>query len=475
MIKQRTLFFVKVPGRLPRKSGANEPVGRRRFGPLAPRDVQVRFTNRSVTQFGGYPLWRAFTDRLGLSAKLARHIKMDRRKGFSAPEVSRFFIDCRLLGAARLMHVDRMRYDPILTSAFGIEGLPSDETIGRYFKSFRKGHLESFDRLNVRINDQLWKKSRSKRGGRAKEGHVILDYDSSTMTVYGKQEGADRGRCFRKKDKPGFQPKFAFIGGLGVMVNQWLCPQSWNLASKFEAFHRETVSKLPKTARIWAIRADGALYSQERIEWLEGKRYTYAVSAKLTSHLREAIKAIPEAQWLEGEDEEGRPRSIARLRYRPKTWKKERTYIISRRLKDLRGQGVLWEWAKYKYFAYVTNYRAQIFDQFKFCVERCTLESFIKEGKNGFRYEFLPCKELDANRAYLAHLQMAYNLFIWWKLLRAPAGVNRWTVETVRRRILNICGNLRRHLGGWILSLPRWWPWQSTYRQLALASGLPPP
>lgn len=475
MIKQRTLFFGKVPQKHPKKCGGNEPVPDRRFKPVRVVDIQVRFTNTTVTQFGGYPLWKAFIDDGGLSAKLAHHIKMDRGEGFTAPEISRFFMDSRILGAERLMHVDKMRYDPVLTSAFGIDALASDETIGRYFKSFTQGHLESLDRLNVRLNNGLWNKSRKKRRGPAKEGRIILDYDSSTMTVYGKQEGADRGRSFRKKDKPGFQPKFAFIGGLGVMINQKLCPQSWNLASEFEAFHRETVSKVPKTARIWAIRSDGALYSQERIECFEKKGYAYAVSAQLTSHLDEAIKALPHEQWLEGTDQQGRPYSIARLRYRPKTWKKERTYILSRRLKDLKGQSVLWEWAKYKYFAYVTNHTAPLVDQFKFCVERCTLESFIKESKSGFRYDFLPCKELDANRAYLGHIQMAYNLFIWWKLLRAPARVNRWTIDTVRRRVLNICGNLRRHMGGWVLSLPQWWPWQATYLQLALASGLPPP
>lgn len=475
MMKQRTLFFGKCPVKGAEKSGGNRPVPDRRFRAVPVGDIEVRFTNRSVTQFGGYPLWRSFLDQVGLSAKLAHHIKMDRGEGFTAPEISRFFIDSRVLGAERLMHVDKMRCDPILTSAFGINGLPSDETIGRYLKSFGCGHLESLDRLNVRLNNQLWKKSRRKRRGRAREGGIILDYDSSTMTVYGKQEGADRGRSFRKKDKGGFQPKFAFIGGLGVMVNQQLYPQSHNLSKGFEAFHRETVRKVPKTARIWAVRSDGALYSQERIEWFERKGYTYAVSAKRTSHLREAIKAIPQDEWLEGEDERGRPYSIARISYRPKTWKGERTYIISRRLKAMRGQKVLWEWARYKYFAYVTSYRAPVLEQFKFCVERCTLESFIKESKNGFHYDFLPCKELDANRAYLGHIQMAYNLFIWWKVLRAPAGVNRWTIETVRRRVLNICGNLRRHMGGWVLSLPKWWPWQGVYAQLAMASGLPPP
>jgi hypothetical protein len=474
MIKQSKLFWGGIPEKSLKKDGEKKPISDRRFTPLCFQDLEIRFSNSTVTQFGGYPLWDSFLQRTSLNEKLAQHIKMNRgSNGFTAPELSRFFIDARLLGAERLMDVDPMRFDPMLTNAYGIEGLASNVTMGRYFKSYTAGHLESLDRLNVRLNNQLWKKSRRKRLGPAKEGKVILDYDSSTMTVYGKQEWADRGRCFRKKDKPGFQPKFAFIGGLGIMVNQKLYPQSVNLPKDFESFHRETVRKFPKTAKIWAIRGDGALYSEQRIEWLE-RRYVYGISAQLNSHLHAAVEAIPEKKWVEGKDERGRPYSIARISYCPMKWKKERTYIISRRLKDLKGQKVLWEWEKYKYYAYVTNHKGSVYEQFKFCVERCSLESFIKESKNGFRYDFLPCQELDANRAYLGHVQMAYNLSIWWKVLDAPSPVNRWTVDTLRTRILNVCGNLRKTAKGWILSLPKWWPWQTLYKQFAVAGGFAP-
>jgi len=474
MRKQGTLFWGKIPAKSPKKNGENRPVPERRFAAVSLEELAIRFSNTTVTQFGGYPLWASFVERLGLNRRFAQHIKMNRgENGFTAPELSRFFVDTRVLGAKRLMHVDRMRFDPVLTLSYGIDTLASDETLGRYFKSYGEGHLHSLGRMNVGLNKAQWREAR-KRGHRAiRDGKVILDYDSMTSTVYGKQEGADRGRSFRKKDKPGFQSKFAFIGGLGLMVNQQLYPQSVHLGKGFEAFHAATLAKLPKGAKVWAIRGDGALYSEERVERLE-RRYVYAISATRTAHLHDRMIRIPQDQWVEGQDERGRRCWVARIRYRPATWKKTRTYIISRRLKNLRGQKVMWEWAKYKYFAYVTNYRAPVHEQFRFCVERCSLESFIKEGKSGFFYDALPCQEFDANRAYLGHVQMAYNLSLWWKLLCAPSGVNRWTIQTVRERLLNICGNLRRHMGRWVLSLPTWWPWQTVYEQLARSAGFAP-
>jgi hypothetical protein len=362
----------------------------------------------------------------------------------------------------------------MLTFSFGLGTLASDESLGRYFKSYGKGHLESLNRLNVNLNNLCWKKSRTKRRGRTKEGRIILDYDSSNMTVYGKQEGADRGWSFRKKDNPGYQPKFAFIGGLGIMVNQALCPQSTNLDKEFEGFHEETKAKLPKTAKVWAVRGDSALYSEERIRRFEKERLVYGISAPRLAPLVRGIEAIPEEAWEEGRDEEGRPYSIARITFRPTTWKEPRTFIISRRLRNLQGQKLFWKEERYRHFAYVTNYRASLVDQFRFCVERCTLENFIKEGKNGFYFNFLPCKELNANLAYLAHVQLAYNLLTWWKVIDAPAGVNRWTIETLRDRIFNICGNLKKRMGRWSLSLPAGWPWRSIYRKLARSGGLVP-
>jgi len=473
MRKQRTLFLGKSPARTPKKNGENRPVPERRLTPLDVLDIQVEFSNTTVTQFGGYPLWASFVEDLGVDAKFAQHIKMNRgENAFTAPELSRFFLDTRVLGAERLVHVDRMRCDPMLVQTHGIDTLASDETLGRYFKAYGAGHQRALERMNIWVNRSQWKRAR-RQGYRAmREGKVILDYDSMTSTVYGEQEGADRGRSFRKKDNPGFQSKFAFIGGLGIMINQELYPQSYNLPKDFEAFHAATLAKLPKGARVWAIRSDGALYSEDRIERFEGRGYTYAISAWRTAHLRDVYIGIPEEAWEESEDEEGRPCSIARISYCPATWKKARTYIVSRRLKDLRGQKVIWEWEKYKYFAYVTNYRAPLGTQWRFCVERCSLENFIKEGKRGFYYDALPCKELSANQAYLAHVQMAYNLVIWWKLFQTPAGINRWTVATLRERVWNVCGNLVKKAGRWVLSLPTWWPWRTIYERLVAIAGL---
>ena len=466
-MNQRTTFFGRKPAQTPRKDGENRPVHDRRRAAVKAGEIAIRFNNDTATQFGGYPLWHAFATDVGLNAKLSQHLKLPRgENGFTAVEAARFLVDAKVLGCARLMHVETLRLDPALARCSGIDGLPSGVTLGRILKEHTGEHVAALDRLNVRFNHELWRKHHRRKGTKPGPRPVGLDYDSSTFAVYGKQEQADRGRSFRKKDAPGFQPRFAFLAGLGVMIHQQLLPQSHNLSKDFLAFHREAVERLPKGARLAFVRGDGGIYSNKTIRAFERDRLAYAVSASLTSHLRARIAEIPEEAWEEGEDERGRPYSIARIRYRPRTWDRERMYIISRRLRDKSGQRYFEEGLRYRHFAYVTNRRATPVEQFRFCVERCSLESFIKEAKLGAHYDRLPSAQATANRAYLQYTALAYNLAIYWKLHRAPRAVNRWTLDTLRARLFRIGGNLRRRGGRWVLSLPRWWPYRSVLEEI---------
>lgn len=465
MRKQRSLFLGQRPGRTPRKDGENPLVPERRCRGLNPDQIEIRFNNTTATQFGGFPLLGRFLERMGgLKAGFARHIKMSRgRLAFTAPELSEFLVIAKILGASRLMHLERFRLDPALTLSLGMDGLPSGKTMGSYLKSFTPGNLGALSNYNTKALRELWKKRY--RGQEAPR--VILDYDSTTITTYGKQEGADRGRSFRKKDNPGFQPKYAFLAGLGLMVHHRLEPQSHNMNKGFCSFHEETLRKMPKKCRVWGVRGDAALYSYSLIRYFERRRYVYAISAARTPDLQRAILEIPDDAWEETTDEKGRPISIARIRYCPKTWgDRKRTYVISRRLKEDKSQGRLFAGEQYKYFAYVTNFRGPLLSQYLFCVERCSLESYVKEAKGGFDYAMLPCAELNANEAYLGHVQLAYNLAIFFKSGAAPKGVNRWTIATLRARVLCICGNLRQRAGRWLMSLPSWWPYQSVFRQM---------
>lgn len=460
-MKQRDLFYGDKKKKPRKKSKRVPPVCNRRTKKLQPEEIKVNFNNSTVTANGGYILPRKFLRRIKITKRFGSCIHIQKRSnGYTIPEMGLYLIDSKILGCERLMHVETIRYDPLLTKSYGIESLPAGKTCGDYLKSYTQKDNESLDRMNTQLTSDL---SRVTLGNKFRP--IILDYDSSTWTVYGKQEGADRGRSFRKKDKPGFQPKFAFISGLDVMVNQKLCPESYGLGKEFTEFHEETLAKIPSNMRVVAVRGDCAIFSERNIKEFEEASYIYGISAPMNAPLRGTVWKIPEDEWIEAEDEEGKPISVARIEYKPKTWEgdKKYTFIISRRLKNPK-QEVLFQEVKYKYFAYITNKKGTVIEQFKFCVERCTLERCIKESKLGFCMDSLPCMEYQANVSYISHVQLAYNLMIFFKLLLLPLGINRWTMDTIRRRLIGIPGNLIHTARGWILNLPKLWPYKDIFR-----------
>ncbi len=466
---QRDLFYGKTKKKSKRKQKGSRKRNYRTTpeylpGRFDPDKVDIKFDNDTVTAYGGGNLIKKFSKRLDLRKEFSQYIRISKRSnGYRIVDLGTLLVDMKVLGLERLMHIETLREDPFLTASYRLGRLPTGKTMGEYLKSYSRDEVKQLDYLNNHLNRRLWKKL---RGEKRKRG-IVLDYDSSIFTVYGKQEKSARGYSFRKKDKPSFQPKFAFIGGLDIMVNQKLCPGDENLSSDFMEFHRETLKKLPKGTKVKAVRGDAAIYSEGNIEYFEANRQLYGVSAALSGKLPGRILELSEDDWVEGEDERGRPFSIARMTYKPKSWKKARTFIISRRLKkDAQKQGYLFEGCRYKYFAYVTNKKGKLIDVFKFCVERCSLERCIKEAKLGFEADALPCMEFEANCAYLGHMQLAYNVMIYFKLLCMPQGANRWTVDTIRRRLLLIPGNFRRVKRRWILHLPRGWRFRATFNYI---------
>ena len=223
--KYRTLFFRKARTRSVRKNGGNPPVPCRKFRAPKAEDFAIEFTNDSGTQVGAYPVWNLFCQRIGLNQVLARALRWNRGpRSFTTACVGRFLIDSKVLGAERLKGVDIVRLDPLLCQASGIRGLPSWVAIAGFFKEH---HLEALRNLGEGLTKDLFCNyvRRFPKKQRNKLRTVILDYDSTIFTVYGKQEGADRGYCFRKKDRPGYGPRFAFLGELGLTLHHELLPQ----------------------------------------------------------------------------------------------------------------------------------------------------------------------------------------------------------------------------------------------------------
>ena len=81
----------------------------------------------------------------------------------------------------------------------------------------------------------------------------------------------------------------------------------------------------------------------------------------------------------------------------------------------------------------------------KFYNGRGTAEQWIKEGKNALRWTRLSCRAFLDNAVRLQLFALAYNLANFLRSLVLPNEVARWSLATLREKLVKIGARIVRH------------------------------
>ena len=76
---------------------------------------------------------------------------------------------------------------------------------------------------------------------------------------------------------------------------------------------------------------------------------------------------------------------------------------------------------------------------------RGTAEQWIKEGKNAVRWTRLSCRSMQANAVRLQLHALAYNLANFFRTLVLPDEVERWSLTTLREKVVKIGAKVITH------------------------------
>ena len=85
--------------------------------------------------------------------------------------------------------------------------------------------------------------------------------------------------------------------------------------------------------------------------------------------------------------------------------------------------------------------------------QRGQAEHFNKELTTGFGMEPLPCGDAGAHAVFFRIGVLAYHLFMGFKRLACPAAWASQTITTVRWKLVQVAGRIRRHAGRVIVRL----------------------
>jgi len=107
------------------------------------------------------------------------------------------------------------------------------------------------------------------------------------------------------------------------------------------------------------------------------------------------------------------------------------------------------EWHAGELFARVnyifTNLRWKSSNVVKFHNKRGTAEQWIKEGKYALNWTRLSCHDFVSNQVRIQLFALAYNLGNFLRRLVLPKPVKRWSLRTLREKLIKIGAKVIRH------------------------------
>lgn len=410
----------------------------RRLEKLAAKtNLPVTFDNTTVTAYGNFGLFEAFKQVAGFADLLRLHLTIRRHHNciYSAAELIETMMDCAALGLLRFSHMEALKHDPGYQKLKGIDQVADERTLRNLLSLLTPEHIEQLRQVNGAIL--------SLKADLDGPREVWLDFDDTVITVFGSQEGSKAGYNPRYHGRASYKAKVAFISGTGELVHANLYGGNTASNGSFLEFLQATLGQLdPRKTVVKGIRIDRGFFDEKNFIYLEDNNLEYVCKAKLNSSMWKIIYYLNEQKdWQQLDD----IYATAEIRLPLPTWERARRIVFIRELlkpKEEHGQLSL-DLETYEYQAIVTNMEdlnpEEVWHWYN---KRCNIENRIDELKVGLGLDQTSQHEMLRNTAFMWLKILAYNLLNWFRLALLPQNAAHYEVNSIRRLILNVPGNI---------------------------------
>ena len=396
------------------------------------RRLKLEFHVSRVTSDAGLLAFRELDDALGLT-ELGGHTLADTRTGRNGRHTLtaqlRQAIFGRLAGYEDVNDADRLCHDPAMRWVVGgravKETAASSSQMGRFETEMltQEANLSVLTDLSGRWIDAV----HARRPVKA----VVLDMDSSVSPTHGEQEGSAYNGHFGCTC---YHPLFVF-NQFGDLESCALRPGNVHSAEGWRAVLEPVVARYRDSVKRRYFRADAAFASPEVYEFLEAEGYGYAIRLPANAVLQRRIAHLLKRPV-------GRPPHQVRrfhtsFRYQAQSWSRSRRVVAK----------VEWHPGElYPRIGFlVTNLCRPPDRVVAFYNQRGMAEQWIKEGKNAAKWTRLSCRSMKANAVRLLLHALAYNLANFLRTLALPDEVERWSLSTLREKVVKIGAKIIQH------------------------------
>ena len=398
--------------------------------------IVLEETPKAVTPFGGLTSFVAFLQQIGFAREVQKALPFAAPTSPNAIPLAHTltaFIMAVVTGASRFAHTDWLRADRALHAVLGILRFPGTDTVRNFFLRFTQAHIQAFWR-------PLWRWLLSMLAC-PKEG-FHLDLDSTVFQRSGAQEGAAKGYNPRRPGRKSHHPILAVLAEAAFVLHGWLRSGNAGAARGVVAFLQEALALLPAGLSIRCVRADSGFFEEALLAFLEERKLTYIVVAKLTTSLKRECAGIKnwtaiDEHYATGEFQAqlqgwSRPRRFVVLREELR----EEKEAVGRKLLDVPG---------YTFRVWVTNGEETPLALWQEYNGRATVEQRIEELKNELSANGFCLKEFFCTEAAFLAVLFTFNLLSLYQHMVTPQEPYRHPA-TLRTQVF-IAGAILGHAG----------------------------
>lgn len=419
--------------------------------------IQADFCGGQITSDAGLLPLRAFDQRHHLTRDLAQLLsdpRQDDRVRHDSLRLLRQRIYQIVAGYEDANDADRLRHDPLLQivadQKLG-DPLGSQPTLSRWENAPPARDL-------VRLNDALLEIFLRLCGEQVrKRGEILLDLDSTDDPTHGHQQLSFFNGAYNQHM---YHPMLIFERHTGCLLAARLRPGNASSHARIVPMLLRLVPRLQAAfpeVKI-QLRGDAGFALPLLYEFCEFFDIQYALGIPANQVFQR--RAEPRQKRLKRRYRRTQlpQRSFSSFRHRARSWPHQRR-ICYKAEHTATGTNLRFV---------ITNCPGRASEVFAFYNDRGECENRIEEFKNGFRADRLSCHRFLANAFRLLLHSFAYNLVNLFRL-QLPQPWRSAQIETLRARLFKLGARVRQTARCIRIHLASGWPFQSLFRDVALA------
>jgi hypothetical protein len=398
----------------------------------SPRSIKITCGHAGVTHFGGTYFLHEFIRVLQLRDFLARHLTYLRRNSdYSLSQMLLALIYPIILGLDRIETSALLRSNGTFQYVTGLPSFPDPQTLRRFLLN---APAQLHEQLH-RANDRLLQRFIHLPDHRSR---LLFDLDSTVVTSFGHQEGAEVGYNPRHRGKRSYDPLLCVEANSSFLWDVELRRGDAGTWAGSEELLACCFLSSPSDIREFRARADAGFGYGPVLDMLEARLAQYSVVARMTPSLKRALKGLRyEAMNTRWE--------IAEFEHHPHDWPHARRCIVARRLtEESDPEPTLFTMGRYVYRAWHTNLPLTPAGVWHFYDGRAGMERRIREIRDDYALSKIPTRAFAANALYLEVIRLAYNLVTAFQRTCLPEEWQSLTLSKLRHRLFWLPGELTR-------------------------------